>query len=499
MDIKHPSEGNQQPLPHPPAGHPPSEEDRVSPPDPSPFSLFGNILATLIFIMGLLGFSYLIVSMPPLSRVDNPDLALSLTVSRALDLEAALEHLSPWEKWIFDLMTGGESSLAQAILWYEELVAKSQDPITTMNLAILRGEAGKREALQEQVKEWRQREDPYPIFYRLLQTAYGNASVTPDEGWRLQAELVDVLPAGWFYDQVALRLSKQGNQQAFILATEEATSLRVAPLLAHARQFIGVEVGILFSGILAGLIIFSSRQSLKALLKVGAYPLPPPWSGRMGILVLLRGGAGGVVMFMALLYIGWSLPFLQFISLPLLYLPLLILTSRYLLYPAGRGVLDGFGFWPVSGGWKGLLLVTPLLITGLLIIEWILGYGSELLGISIHWTEWFDPDLAWGDWYQVGTTMVEYVLFAPVLEEMAFRGILFGTFRRRFSFAPAAMMSGLIFAAAHGYGLLGFISVWLSGLLWAWGYEKTGSLLPGILAHAVNNLIVCVSVLMLVR
>jgi hypothetical protein len=47
--------------------------------------------------------------------------------------------------------------------------------------------------------------------------------------------------------------------------------------------------------------------------------------------------------------------------------------------------------------------------------------------------------------------------------------------------------------------LVGFISVLWSGVLWAWLYEKTGSLLPGILAHAINNLLVCLAVMALLR
>jgi len=46
---------------------------------------------------------------------------------------------------------------------------------------------------------------------------------------------------------------------------------------------------------------------------------------------------------------------------------------------------------------------------------------------------------------------------------------------------------------------VGFASVFLSGLLWAWAYEKTGSLLPGMIAHAANNLAVAVTLLALLR
>jgi membrane protease YdiL (CAAX protease family) len=131
--------------------------------------------------------------------------------------------------------------------------------------------------------------------------------------------------------------------------------------------------------------------------------------------------------------------------------------------------------------------------------EWLLGAAAEWLQIADHWTEWFDADLVWGDRRLVAVALLEFVVFAPVVEEITFRGVLFGTLRRRFPFAPAAAISAGIFAIAHGYGVLGFTSVLWSGLLWAWVYERTGSLLPGMLAHALNNLLVCLSVMWLLR
>ncbi|TKB85135.1 MAG: CPBP family intramembrane metalloprotease, partial [Nitrospira sp.] len=36
-------------------------------------------------------------------------------------------------------------------------------------------------------------------------------------------------------------------------------------------------------------------------------------------------------------------------------------------------------------------------------------------------------------------------------------------------------------------------------VLWAWLYERTGSLIPGMIAHATNNLLVCLAVMALLR
>ena len=63
----------------------------------------------------------------------------------------------------------------------------------------------------------------------------------------------------------------------------------------------------------------------------------------------------------------------------------------------------------------------------------------------------------------------------------------------------AAGLSAAIFAIAHGYGVLGFAAVFWSGLLWAFAYERTGSLLPSIAAHAADNLMAALGVILALR
>jgi hypothetical protein len=144
--------------------------------------------------------------------------------------------------------------------------------------------------------------------------------------------------------------------------------------------------------------------------------------------------------------------------------------------------------------------LTALALVGAGVVSDIgLGLLSERLGLSSHWTEWFDADLAWGGTSAVAGSLLGVVIFAPLFEELVFRGALYGTLRVRLRWPVAAVASGLIFAAAHGYGLAGFGSVLVSGLLWCWAYERTGSLLPGMIAHAANNLAVSVTLLTLLR
>jgi len=59
--------------------------------------------------------------------------------------------------------------------------------------------------------------------------------------------------------------------------------------------------------------------------------------------------------------------------------------------------------------------------------------------------------------------------------------------RAKFGFTASMFGSAMVFALAHGYGPIAFLAVFWSGMLWAWLYERTGSVIPGMCAHAVNN------------
>jgi membrane protease YdiL (CAAX protease family) len=160
---------------------------------------------------------------------------------------------------------------------------------------------------------------------------------------------------------------------------------------------------------------------------------------------------------------------------------------------------EGFGLGlPLASFGKLMTAVLAVVAAGLW-GEWCMDRVTEQWQLASHWTEWFDEDLVWGSSSLTMVSLLEYVILAPVFEELVFRGLLFAILRRKFRFLPAALISAAIFGLAHGYGVVGLVSVCWSGVLWAWIYEKTGSLGPSILAHAINNLLVCVAVMSLLR
>jgi membrane protease YdiL (CAAX protease family) len=79
------------------------------------------------------------------------------------------------------------------------------------------------------------------------------------------------------------------------------------------------------------------------------------------------------------------------------------------------------------------------------------------------------------------------VLWTPAFEELAFRGLLYFSLRHRLGPVAAATLTAGFFAGLHFYSLPGFLMTFWSGFVWALAFERAGSLLPGIGAHALYN------------
>lgn len=75
---------------------------------------------------------------------------------------------------------------------------------------------------------------------------------------------------------------------------------------------------------------------------------------------------------------------------------------------------------------------------------------------------------------------------APVSEEFFFRGMLYSALRERLGFPLAALISGVLFGVVHA-GPFNWPPLVLIGIMLAYIYERTRSLLAPMVAHAVHN------------
>jgi membrane protease YdiL (CAAX protease family) len=166
--------------------------------------------------------------------------------------------------------------------------------------------------------------------------------------------------------------------------------------------------------------------------------------------------------------------------------------------PAGElreafGWHQGRGFLREAGaGVAGYLAAMPIIAVGCFATFLLVRYTGIQPGSPIM------RELAGGFLEIVGLYGLACV-FAPIMEETMFRGVLLHHLRQRHRWIVSAMIVSVVFALLHPQGwiaapALGTIAVVLAALR-----EWRGSLIAPIIAHACNNFLAVTAALLLLR
>jgi len=82
-------------------------------------------------------------------------------------------------------------------------------------------------------------------------------------------------------------------------------------------------------------------------------------------------------------------------------------------------------------------------------------------------------------------------ILMPVCEELVFRGLMYRRMRKQTGFMMAALYSSIVFAITHG-NLVQCVYGFAMGMMFAYVYEKYGSVLAPVTAHITANLLAVV-------
>ena len=86
-------------------------------------------------------------------------------------------------------------------------------------------------------------------------------------------------------------------------------------------------------------------------------------------------------------------------------------------------------------------------------------------------------------------SLISYVVFAPVFEEIVFRKMIFNYLRRSFSIPFAIAISSILFALVHmQFSGTGFMKL-IYGVAFCIAYYKTKTIITPIVFHAIVNII----------
>ena len=164
------------------------------------------------------------------------------------------------------------------------------------------------------------------------------------------------------------------------------------------------------------------------------------------------------------------------------------------------GLHRGRGFWREVGagfiGYLGVLAIASIGIALTLMLSFLADLvpgsggvageaeGGAPAGPEVH------PVVGWiyeGDVWMRLACFALAAGFAPVFEELFFRGALHRHFRGRFRFLPSALLTGVIFAALHPQGFFAIPALAAIGIGFSLLREWRDSLIAPMTAHAINN------------
>ena len=351
-----------------------------------------TLLSALVLAVALGSVVGLSVSGSKVDRIESPEQALSLMVSRTRDVQEGLKRAPQWEQQLLAWISGSdEIERSYEIEWYRELVEMSEDPSISLQLAILQAEAGHVSQALLSAHEWARAAEPLPQYGDLVIAAYGEGPVDGSDQYALwQAKVAEALPAGWFYDRLAERLARRAGDAVLVAKIQEQAAARVDRQFDRSNRVTVVELVLMAVGTGVGVLLWLKRNEPPGLVRLHEPGVPPPWPGSVGAAVLLRGGAlGAMLSALFLIYAPPENVSLRALAIPVTNMPLLFLAYRHLFRPAGMTFDDGFG---LQIGWvRGGRLATAVLavVAAGLWGGWVMDRLAEAFHLTSHWTEWF--------------------------------------------------------------------------------------------------------------
>ncbi len=132
--------------------------------------------------------------------------------------------------------------------------------------------------------------------------------------------------------------------------------------------------------------------------------------------------------------------------------------------------------------WKWMIFWLAVLITASVVILTLMDLFN--LSWENHKTESLQRNITW---YTILIGFVSAAIISPIYEEIFYRGFIYKWFRGKWGIGAGMLISSFIFTIVHipTYNTLPVNFV--SGLVFAWTYEKTGSVLPAMILHGTFN------------
>ena len=153
----------------------------------------------------------------------------------------------------------------------------------------------------------------------------------------------------------------------------------------------------------------------------------------------------------------------------------LVKSTRERLGLKGLPTWTDLGLAPI--GYIAAIALAAGLTALFSLFPWFNSSEAQNLGYSIYMQGW-----------ERGIAFVELAVFAPMIEELIFRGWLYGNLRIRAPKIVAILLVSLLFGLVHMQWNVG-VSVFAMSVVSCTLREITGTIYAGTLLHIINNVV----------
>lgn len=134
-------------------------------------------------------------------------------------------------------------------------------------------------------------------------------------------------------------------------------------------------------------------------------------------------------------------------------------------------------YWSPIIGWTIVLIIGSILLS--YIMEWLFDIGTNNNKTNSLQTRLTTINIS--------ITFVSAAIISPIYEEIFYRGFLYRWFRSKYGLLAGMFISSFIFMIVHIPTFNSLPYTFLSGLVFAWTYEKTQSIYPPMIIHGTFN------------
>lgn len=291
-----------------------------------------------------------------------------------------------------------------------------------------------------------------------------------------------------------------GQRIALMVACLGLVSAAVGSVWFAAEAQLGISAGLGLAGVV--LIVAAAVLLGVGLLMfvggLGYYVLAPGFAGRAAarrdvgshrlviastILIVLLANVGPLV-FTAFFGVGGLCSISGFTTAALSVDVALVGVAYFRFMRPGVLTVADLGLDTSRLGWNALLGLG----VGVAVLVASAAIQATMRALGVQQTQLLDLQCI-RDFPLAGFLLVAFAggVLAPIAEELYFRGFVFRSYLQSKSPAVAYIATSLLFATLH-LNLPALLPILVMSLIFCYAYKRTGSIVPSVIGHALNNL-----------